>query len=212
MRMLFLASVLLSLHLMAETTQQGGGVPATATSVSLDPARFGMATSCRRLIQSDGSLGDWGQEMVRAINRVGSGCFYNQANFSSVCPNYSRFNQERKTQFLAFLFASIAHYESSCRLNARAQGTNDIADGLFQLEHSFSQRRRAGRHPQFCATGGPTNTQALRFQMECGMSIFHAGYCARNGVVGETSWYWQKLNRPTRQITRMARRFPYCGN
>ncbi len=209
------ASIILLVFLVSpssfgETTTSGGGQAPVPAGVSINPSSYGMARACNNFVSNDG-LGNWGGHLQSAIGRVGASCFLNGGiDFTNLCPRYNSFNNARKMQYIAFLFASIAHYESSCRQSAQAQGVNDTADGLLQLEYSQRQRRAAGRNPVHCATNRGVNTQGIGFQMECGASIFKDGYCGTGRVPGRSSWYWQKLNG-NRSITRMARRFPFCN-
>lgn len=191
-----------------ETTTTDYSVPQTNSNIR--PSAYGMATACNKFINSDGTLGEWGRALIDGIERVGTDCFYEDANFSVLCPKYKDFTPGRKKQFLAFLFASMAHYESSCRPNVSARGVNDLAVGLFQLENSWRQRRNAGRSVDHCSSNRPVNAYTIEFQMRCGASIFYDGYCRRNKTPGVNSWYWHKLNG-NRGITIMAKKFPYCN-
>lgn len=191
-----------------ETGSQNNGEVVADYSLT----RVGASQACNNFINSQGELGSYGTALINAIERVDSNCFYSTARFSQVlCPNFNSFGQTTKNRFLAYLFGAMAYYESSCNPRAQAQGTNDIADGLFQLEYSARARRRAGRDQVFCATDRGVNTQDITFQMECSAAIFVDGYCERDGVPGDTNWYWQKLNSPNGRISRMARTFPGCG-
>lgn len=194
----------------AETTDGERETAVAGANYAL--THVGASARCDNFINSRGELGTYGTALIEAIERVNPDCFYSTARFSRVlCPNFNSFGQTTKRRFIAFLFGSIAHYESSCNPRAQAQGVNDTADGLFQLEYSRNQRRNAGRDRVFCATDRGVNTQDITFQMECSASIFVDGYCERNSAVpGDTNWYWQKLNSPSGRITRMAQRFPGC--
>ncbi len=201
---------LVSQSAFGETTTSGAGQAPVPAGVSINPSSYGMARACNNFVNNNG-LGTYGRQLQSALGRVGTSCFFSGGiNFTNLCPNYNSFNNGRKMQFIAFLFASMAFYESSCNPRAQAQGTNDIADGLLQLEYSQSQRRDAGRNAVHCATNRGVNTQDIGFQMECGASIFKDGYCGTGRIPGSHSWYWQKLNG-NRSITRMARRFPFCS-
>lgn len=175
--------------------------------------------SCERFIKPDGSFGEYGERMVEAMRSVGADCFLEKTDFSYLCPKFDTFRPERKYQFLVFMFASLAAFESSCNPSARARfepgRNNDIPDGLFQLEYSGAQRRAAGRSPEFCAPGQPIDTQGIDFQMECTASIFAKSYCGTGHAPGDTrNGYWEKLKRPKgggeREVTQLVKRFPYC--
>jgi hypothetical protein len=210
---LFSVIILGSSFAFSETTRNDGATGDTnRTSQGLDLGRYHFAASCQNFVTPQGRPGPWGEHMLNAFRRVGEDCFYNQADFSRLCPNFQSFSRERKTEFLLFAFASLSMFESSCNRRQQTMGVNDTADGLFQLEYSQSQRRAAGRDSVFCSTRAPVNSQDLTFQAECTASIFRDGYCSRNNSVGEGSWYWQPLNRITRCSSRAIRNFPGCGN
>ena len=147
-----------------------------------------------------------------AIQRVGQRCFFEEVDFSQICPNFKEFEIDRKMQFYAFLFGVLAYDESSCLADAVGKGVNDRADGLFQLEYSRDQREDAGRDPVFCATNRGVNSQSIPFQMECAASIFRDGYCRRKLTPGKDFWYWHRLNGSSKNypVTRVGRKFPFC--
>lgn len=160
--------------------------------------------SCNKFISEDG-LGEWGRHMVAAAKKIAPRCFYNDNVFDSVCPGYRSMNEERQNAFIALLFASIAEVESDCRPWAQAQGTNDLADGLFQLEYSARQRRRAGRNERWCRTTQAVDSQSLTFQSECAVSTIEDAVCARNLSITNSDGYWQKL-RGNREITQILKK------
>lgn len=183
-----------------------------------DPTKRQAGPACDFFIDNDGNLGTYGDELIRAIREISRDCFYEKIDFSYLCPNYSKFDDQKKTQYLAFLFASMATYESACDKTSQNQkGTNGIADGLFMLEYSQKQRKAAARDPKYCATNEGVDTQGITFQMQCSVSIFSKSHCGTGTQPGKNSSdYWQKL-RPNsdgtdRAITNMAKKFPDCGN
>ncbi len=155
-------------------------VPAIANS-----SKF--SRGCRNFIDEYGNLGAFGRRLLEAIDTVekeykdtyNSSCFYNDIDVSSICPNFKDLTEPMKKKFWAYAFASIAEAESSCNPTGHNRnGTNDRADGLFQLEFSWDQRRTSGRDERFCRTEkGGTNTQDLRFQAECATSIMRDLQC-----------------------------------
>ncbi len=156
---------------------------------------------CNNFINENG-LGEWGQYMVAAAKKVAKNCFYNRGVFDNICPGYRRLPEAKKNAFIAVLFASIAQVESTCRPWAQAQGSNDLADGLFQLEYSRSQRQESGRNREWCKTDRPVDTQSLTFQSECAVSIVEDTVCAWNSFITHSDGYWQKL-RNQREITQI---------
>ncbi len=183
-----------------------------------NPKKRQASADCDLFIDNNGNFGTYGEELIRTTRNADfKACFYEKIDFSYLCPNYSSFREEKKSQFLAFMFASMATYESACRKSSSAQGVNGRADGLFMLEYSQSQRRAAGRDPKYCATNESVDTQGVTFQMQCAVSIFSKSHCGTGTKPGKNSSdYWQKLrpgsNGSDRAITAMAKKFPGCGN
>jgi hypothetical protein len=160
-------------------------------------------TNCAKFI-TRGGLGEWGRAAVDAAKRIAPKCFYERKIFNTVCPGYLRMSEAGKNAFIAMMFAAIADVESDCTPSADAQGVNDVADGLFQLEYSASSRRRAGRDPQWCRTVGPTDSKAIKFQVECAVSTVEDTICSNGVSINSRDGYWQEL-RGNGTITRMIK-------
>lgn len=166
---------------------------------------------CKNFIDETGKLGEWGDILVKAIDRVGSDCFYNKMEMGDTCKKFHLFDDKRKKQFWAYVFASIAQTESSCNPRARAPGANGIADGLLQLEYSRSLRSRSDRDEKFCKTNTPTNTQDITFQFECAASIFNDFHCGEPPrQLSSTEGYWERLRGSNNTISKLIKKFPEC--
>jgi hypothetical protein len=202
-----------SFTLATETTKSGTSTAKTSAN-NLKVTSYGLAANCKNFLQSNGELGPWGKGLISGIERSGVKCFYEDIDFSYLCPKYSDFSIVQKKQFLAFLFATIAHYESSCNKKARAQGVNDIAVGLFQLEDSQRWRHKAGRpSPQCSPDKSVSDTYSTDFQLPCVAAMFSRQYCKSGKNPGKHSSYWHKLNpsrKGDRKITSTVKRFPNC--
>ena len=94
------------------------------------------AGACTEFMSADGTFGPWGDALMSAFERVGTDCIY-QSDWSAICPGFVNFSESKKRQLMVFAFAAVADAESTCRPRAQAQGTTDLAVGLFQLENSF---------------------------------------------------------------------------
>lgn len=210
---------LLHFFSISETTKDTDTPSRKDTSHNYDVTKLGLNSRCSSFIKSDGSLGSYGTRLMAAFDRVGNDCMYDGFNPANICPNYKKFKKADKQKFFAFLFAIIAHYESSCNKRASAPGTNDLAVGLFQLEDSKRARKAAGRSNQFCAADRPVNAYDLTFQMECAADTFLTFHCNKNIPPGQcikiqnkrACGYWQKLNSPKGAITKKANLFPGCN-
>lgn len=166
---------------------------------------------CKTFINSNGDLGRAGNEVVRAVNNYASSCMNTKLDVSNVCPNFKKFTQGEKDLFWVYVFASIAQHESSCDAGESARGVNDKADGLFQMEYSFSQRRDAGRDRNLCKTRGPHDSQDIRFQTECSVSIIRDINCKYGKPLDWKKGYWHLLrNNSSFGIGKKIRKFPGC--
>ncbi len=207
--------IFLSFHSDAETTKNVSVSPSAYNELrDLDVVDYGLFPACRGFLKTDGSPGPWGKELVAAMQRVGTQCFYEKADFSLLCPNFKKFSIKKKQQFYLFTFAAIAWEESDCLPKARAQGTNDIADGLFQLEYSQSARAEADRHFLCKPKESVANTQDIKYQMQCAAGIFSDYHCDKSDErwtrVGNGG-YWQKLRKTNRIISKAVAKFPGCN-
>ena len=121
MKIHFLTSILFFSYLFlniasSQEVVSGSGVSnGTSPSYSVmtydpqPPNRRNTSPDCHNFIDHRGRLGEYGNMLIEGINASPqvAECFYNQANFSRICPQYVNFNRERKNQFIAFLFASM---------------------------------------------------------------------------------------------------------
>ncbi len=180
--------------------------------------------ACKKFIDPDSpsNLGSWGKEIFSSFDIV----FENELQYclegnlnpnsrfpdtSDICPNYEYFTTNLKKVFWVWVFANIAQAETSCGTLIRAQGINDLAFGMFQLENSYQARRRAGRDPLFCGTRGPVmNDEFLskEFQVQCSLSILKDTSCHLD------YFYWQKMRESEGSrgwIWEKSRTFPLCN-
>jgi hypothetical protein len=233
---LLATTLLMSANLFADETTAPGSMapqqvaPPGTEDISFDVTKYGMSQACSVFINSDGSLGEWGQTLIKAIKTVGTDCFYNKIDFSSLCPKYKEFSPPRKNQFLAFLFAAMANNGHQSKEEARCDDwtkgpdgkelsqagqkllvrTNQNA-GMMLLETSPQVRYRNGRGP-FCLSG-PAGEDIdflnKNFQMQCSASMFSKAFCGKKNQPGADKNYWVSLN-PKEKGTSIAKRFPYC--
>lgn len=216
-----------------ELSRSSGGVEQSGVRAISSPFNHrlpGIGTQfnaqCRNFIQSDGSYGPWGVQMIEAMRRVeqvnGTNCFFGTDPSSTVrmgqrCRSSESFAARptaEKEHIWIWLWAAIAQAESSCSPSTRVNGIwNDrfqrynIADGLFQLEYNSSTRAANARDPRFCPHTG-ANSQSLEFQFECAASIMHDRQCG--GFVKDGNSYWQKLRLNGGQIWNLFSTHPEC--
>ncbi len=171
-----------------------------------------LAGACTEFMSADGTFGSWGDALMSAFERVGTDCIY-QSDWSAICPGFVNFSETRKRQLMVFAFAAVADAESTCRPRAQAQGTTDLAVGLFQLENSRRQRNAADRHDLCSPDAAVSNPKEITFQMQCAAGTFYDYHCNRSDdryVRVGRGGYWQKWRRSNRAISVDISNFPGC--
>lgn len=175
---------------------------------------------CTPFIKDDGTYGWWGKVLESELNSGRYPRFTHlppaPRDIARICPNYSRLQLRERKHFWIWVFASIAHDESTCSTHAKAQGTNDKAVGLLQMEKTYRKRFWRGKECQ------AKDMTAASPNLKCGMRILHEQLLGKSGdyqssgrlYPGEPS-YWEKLNSredyPTGgTIGHLIRTFPLC--
>jgi hypothetical protein len=148
--------------------------------------------------------GEWGRHLDRAANKVAPRCFYERNMFGSICPNYKALSTKDKNAMIALTGAAIGTVESNCNPKVRAQGSNDVAVGIFQMEGSARARAAADRDPRWCRTRDNIDAHDPVFQTECSVSIIDDRICTLGAYIFDGAGYWQKL-RHNRKITQLIR-------
>jgi len=219
--------------------------------------KYELNEMCYRYVRADGSVNTdldpnhpndanvgMGGAFIKAFERIGTDCFYNQADYSKICPNFKdkkngvEFSREKKQQFLAALFGTLAQYESSCQQSASADCLNGVGVGFFMIEATQEQRFRSNRDPEYCMAKDPNttksvdsgkpmvngcigapgvdpdkvdfNTCSLKFQAECAAATFRDLYCGPKAKpIGAEVRYWQKL-AAGREVFDVMAGFPGC--
>jgi hypothetical protein len=188
--------------------RQAANTPKELFDVLDDPQTY--SPLCKNFMDSDGNFGPWGRQMIQIINRQAPDCIYNQLDMSELCPNYKNFPKEKKDQLMMWMFLNLSMDEASCNPKAVGEGTNDIADGLFQMERTYQARAGAERDPRYCATDHGVDSFDLKFQFECTISTLDQRYCKKGRKINSKDGYWQELNQKTRWVARQVMKFPGC--
>jgi hypothetical protein len=184
---------------------------------------------CRNFIKSDGTFGDWGKMIVTYINKSEERQkrYYNPAlpgmqSAPHTCPNWGNMDYNEKAQFWVWMFASIAHVESSCNNRSVNTGSvpnpNDRPRGLFQLNTLKSTRSWRGPNCKF--PSGAENVYNPANNIHCSLDIMdellkgRSGEYRGNGKIFPTNSYWEKLrtehSHTGGKIGQLVRMFPGC--
>lgn len=172
----------------------------------------GMARSCMNFIRADGTLGPFGQAIVKNIQNKEN--FYNpkaKGGLTSVCKNWNSLSKSEKEIFWVWAFASIANDESSCNASVVVPGMpGRKAAGLLQIEH---QPRNRNFRQSACSRLSAKETLNSEKNIACGVAMM-------NGFLGDTSKtflftkgsYWHHLRSNTQFIKKYLDQNPVCGN
>lgn len=179
---------------------------------------------CSKFINpADKSYGAWGNEIVNYIEREGDKSVFMSKNLKgfeqipNICPRWTKMTKDQKKHFWVWIMASIAYEESTCIPTVRnANGTNEPAVGLLQLEESYKGRAWRGGD---CKV---KNVQEPIANIKCGMKIMSDLLKGPEGIYktpgylyesGKTLSYWQKLKRPNGgDIGKLIKSHPYCNS
>ncbi len=240
---LFIFTFLSFTYLYADDATVSGGTDEVyvqdTKAVSLSPAdhimsRFDYTDLANRFIDPKGNLGDYGQSVVAAIQRVGMDCFMNKLDLSQMCPGFSKMSEADKlNKFYPYFFGAIAIGEAEYQFrrggNAVGGGRKRHAfdekhylesdekyqqntpyrlTGLFRLEKAKSVRRGNGRPKSFCET-----IDSFQEQATCTAGMISQLHCSRS--VPLNRGYWISLRdsgqRPGAGVaSKMIQSYPGC--
>lgn len=174
---------------------------------------------CTNFIKSDGTYGAWGEVVRTAISNERVSARFLNTNIPSIadaCPLWSSLNNEQRTHFWVWVFASIAWDEATCKASARnTNATNGVAVGLMQLDEGRSARRWRGPNCNVSSVADATNN------LKCGVDIMaelllgpRGEYKGRGALLnnsGRNTSYWQKLRtRGGGAIGERIKSYPLC--
>lgn len=222
------------------TTNDAGDVVVQDTrATSLSPADhirsvFDYSELGDKFINSQGTLGEYGQSIVQAIQRVGADCFLNKLDVASICPGFSSMSNEDKiNKFYPYFFGAIAigeaenagvpanrprgqriAFDEAYYLeNLARQKPNTNAPytfkGLFRLERENQFRRRNGRPRPFC-----DNIDNFQSQANCAAAMINQLHCQRSKPIPLSRGYWVSLrsNRGNDgDATDIIKAYPGCN-
>lgn len=175
---------------------------------------------CEDFIQSDGSYGSWGKEVVSYFDSHDSSLFLKdefpgmRAGISS-CPNWHNMNQDQRKHYWVWVMASIARVESTCNPMARnGKATHGVAVGLMQLNEKPSARKWRGGNCR------GAEVLSVRKNLHCSLDIMSELLSAADGRYESNGqlWgkgsasYWKRLREESDggEIGEFIRLHPFC--
>lgn len=171
----------------------------------LNPGKLGVSSACNRFITSDGRFGPWGSYLMGRLNRgEHPNLFAATSDMGRVCPKFSRMGDDEKKNFVTWLVASMAAFESGCNEKVKARGVNGTAAGLLQLhlgkEHNYGCRRGMNA----------LNAQA---NLECGLHMLDNDVARTRKLFPSAGNYWQVLrpqSAPGRRTLKVTKAYGPC--
>ncbi len=127
------------------------------------------------------------------------------------CRKYSEMNSNQKALVWVFVLTTMAHFESSCSVTARARGPNGTAYGYFQL-HKGKENEYASE-TKSCVKNASTNPV---LSSQCAMGMLEKQMQRSRGALFNNKSYWEVL-RPNgsadkaRVIAKALSRLSLCN-
>lgn len=107
---------------------------------------------------------------------------------NSYCRNYSTMSVKQKSMVWVMVLAVVAHYESSCKSGARAEGPNGVANGLYQLHLGLEQDYDGGQRA--CGRNTSSNPQ---LSSQCALGMLNFQLQKLHGHLFNNKSYWDVL-------------------
>lgn len=189
----------------AAAPEEGGNSLNLKSQHPLSPGKLGVNSNCTRFIDAKGNFGSWGSYVMNRLNKgEHPNLFAPAADVGSVCPKFSKMNDQQKKNFLTWFVASMAAFESSCNEKVKAKGVNGTAAGLLQLhmgkEHNYGCKRGMNS----------LNAQA---NLECGLHMLDNDVARTRKLFPSKNNYWQVLrpqSGPGKKTLRVTRAYGPC--
>ncbi len=149
-----------------------------------------VADSCVALMNKDQFLGQDGRATYNRIvkNAEKFPNLLEGGSLNHYCRQYSRMEVDEKAMVWVLVLTMMAHFESSCKLTAKAKGPNGTARGYYQLHQ--------GREGDY---DGPTKACAKnaslngKLSSECTLGMIEIQLDRDHGQLFSSKSYWDVL-------------------
>lgn len=150
-----------------------------------------VADSCITFIDENQFLGSAGFNIFKAMSEEGATLFprlTQGGNISRYCRRYPAMNQNQKALVWVLLMTTVAHFESSCAITAKAKGPNGVANGFFQL-HKGSEQNYDNKMG-ICVKNA---SMSEKLSSRCALAMLEYQYERTNGNLFSSDSYWDVL-------------------
>jgi uncharacterized membrane protein len=190
----------------AAPSEEAVSAEAMRSQQPLVPGRLGVATGCTKFIDSNGYFGTWGAYLMGRINRSEHPNLLSgkQSDLGRVCPKFNSMNELQKKNFLVWMIAGMAAFESACNERVQAKGVNGIAAGLLQLHK--------GKEYLYGCRSGMNALNGLQ-NLECGLVMLDNDVGRTGKFFPSSNNYWQVLrpqSAPGKRTLKVTRAYGPC--
>lgn len=170
---------------------------------------------CNRFIDRDGEYGPWGEFVVERLRDEGTDSIFYQNDLlamTSVCPNWSRFNEFEKEHYWVWVIASMAWDESKCGEQRWMDHSGLV--GLLQMEKDVEDRKWRGKNCRVSDLLDHRNNIRCSFDIMAELLKGKEGIYKSNGLLYQNkNSYWEKLRRQDGgTIGARMRAYEHCHN
>jgi hypothetical protein len=127
------------------------------------------------------------------------------------CKNYSKMSEKEKSIVWVLVMTTVAHFESSCKPKASAQGPNGTAYGYYQLHKG--QEQNYDDRKGFCKKGDAGKPKDAS---RCVLGMLEKQFDRQNGELFSKASYWDVLrpngsSQKSRIIRKALERSSFCN-
>lgn len=190
-------------------------VPGQSRAGQLINAANGFAVSCQEYIQKNNQFGTIGKAILKNVNRDSTPVLFQddigdlKVEPKKICPNYLRFSQAEKADFMVYYAAAIGMAESSCNSHVKAKGPNGTLIGQWQLHlgktHVYAGGVCGKINPSIGAQNTVCGMKMLNFYTKMPKNTKNELFYSRN--------YWETMHYPrpgAKKALAMIHKFPGC--
>ena len=170
-----------------------------------------VSDNCTVFMDKANAMGDLGKYISQEL-QTNSKKYSNLLNASSLnlaCPKYPKMDLKQKSVVITLMLTAMAHFESSCNINASTKGPNGRTGGFWQLHKGKEQNYDS---QDICQMNDSLKPAA---SARCTLSMLDDQVKRANGEIFSRGSYWDVLRPQGRAkkagvIKRTLQNFSLC--